>query len=549
MSVDDYIPKDGEEGECRFSTVAMSELVTNLLYANSILGWREGISNALDAMIHLAGKKGQKEQRVIQLRTNVKGNAEIEDIGHAIFTDEELKRFLFIGEERGYADSNISDLERIGKFRMGKNALIALSRVGVVKFYSHADRNGIKRGLVITIWKKSKKDPIRYKIQHMDSINALSHPGLKVEIIEAKPITTNRLSNLVSKWFAVHVARDVQIIIDGQRVRKPDGFDSREEPLFRLDDGSEISGNLKHVEKPKSNNIEIRVRGVFIQDIDVDYKVQGWINYPFFELTASREKIRTDEDTLYPEFESKFDAHLAEKYERKDVPQPEGIKDKKLEEYTSRAIVKYYQNNPEHEHIFLKGRVSKTELRGTSLKGGELWEKVKQRELVKNENPDVGGQKLIRRVKKRRTKKKEKTKKKTPNKPPVIGPPKVLAEEGAPPNDNKYDMLEGDRNFKILQQDAQEEEEEEEEIIPEVNYSALPRTKEKPLVFYDKDEDAFIINISHEARDIFIHKKHGRFHEVIRAIVAAVPQNHGLLVEEFNKRYYQLLNDMLSQME
>ena len=78
-------------------------------------------------------------------------------------------------------------------------------------------------------------------------------------------------------------------------------------------------------------------------------------------------------------------------------------------------------------------------------------------------------------------------------------------------------MLEGDRSFKILQEDAQQEEEED-EILPDVRFIAVPRTKEKPLVFYDKG-DGFIINMSHEDHEIFIHKKHGRFHEAIRAIV------------------------------
>ena len=50
-------------------------MVAKRIYANPIVAWREGISNACDALRH-------KEEKVIKVYTNVAGDGVVEDLGH-----------------------------------------------------------------------------------------------------------------------------------------------------------------------------------------------------------------------------------------------------------------------------------------------------------------------------------------------------------------------------------------------------------------------------------------------------------------------------------
>jgi hypothetical protein len=86
----------------------------------------------------------------------------------------------------------------------------------------------------------------------VDYLKALDHPGVKVAIKQAKKklITEGELMKYLSKVFAIRIARGAKIFVNGNRVTKPEGFDSREYSLFQLDDGTWVKGNLKAVEKP-----------------------------------------------------------------------------------------------------------------------------------------------------------------------------------------------------------------------------------------------------------------------------------------------------------
>ena len=54
---------------------------------------------------------------------------------------------------------------------------------------------------------------------------------------------------------------------------------------------SKVFGNLKSVEKPKPNNIEIFVKRVSVDSKEFDYKVEGWVNCDALDLETSRDGI------------------------------------------------------------------------------------------------------------------------------------------------------------------------------------------------------------------------------------------------------------------
>src|SRR2546423_15634860 len=99
----------------------------------------------------------------------------------------------------------------------------------------------------------------------MNSQLALPHHGLKVVIKGAKKIIPEgRVIEYLSKVFALRIARGAKIFVNNNQVNDPELFDSNQgrELLFELNGGTKIYGNLKHVEKPKTDNIDIFVKNI-----------------------------------------------------------------------------------------------------------------------------------------------------------------------------------------------------------------------------------------------------------------------------------------------
>jgi hypothetical protein len=65
-----------------------------------------------------------------------------------------------------------------------------------------------------------------------------------------------------------------------------------------------------------------------------------------------------------------------------------------------------------------------------------------------------------------------------------------------------------------------------EEIRPHIPFKKAPSSKEKPLVYFDVNESAFILNTSREGIKMFFNpKSDGARNEILRAIVKATPEN------------------------
>ena len=533
MSVTDYI-KGKSTTPCPISSNATGKMVVRDLYKNPIVAWREAVSNACDAMRY-------SNEKIVKVYTNENGDAIIEDWGTGIEDDDHFQRFIGIGRTRENTDLDVNarDDKEIGRFGVGKNYYLGLSKIKVIQFFSHSNKAGKKRGMIVTFIQESKGE-IKYvtPVEYMDSTDVLPHRGMKVVIRQLiKPMNTNKLIEYLSKRFALKIARGYKIYVDDIQVKKPESFDSKDqEVLFRLDNGIIVYGNLTNVDKPRNENIDILVNQVYIESMDFAWKVEGWINCDELELTASRNEISTDENTVYPEFMDKLEDYLSKHFDPRDAQQLESTHEKDWEKVASQAIVKYFKMYNDDTCKFLEGIAAQLGLKGSSLKGGQIFKTLKNYELHKIQNPEKGGNIQVKRIKGKKGKKgKEGGKGGKRGRERVSG-------DGGTNVDNKYDLIPGEGLVAIKNEGNDEEEE---EIIPQIPFKKVPSSREKPLVYFDENESAFILNTSRAGIKMFSNpKSDGARNEILRAIIKATPENNSLLADELDKKYYNLVDLM-----
>jgi hypothetical protein len=531
MNVDDYL-KGKETKQCPISSEATGHMVVKGLYKEPKVAWREAVSNACDAMRY-------SNEKVVKVYTNVKGDGIIEDWGTGIEDNDHFRRFIGIGRirENVSTDINVIDDKEIGRFGVGKNSYLGLSKIKLVQFYSHSNKAGLKRGMIVTFLQEPSGRIMYAEPDHLDSADVLPHRGMKVVIRQLiKPMPTNKLIDYLSKRFALKIARGYKIFVDDILVKKPDTFDSKhQEVLFRLDNGVQVYGNLTNVDKPRNENIDILVNQVYIESMDFEWKVEGWVNCDELELTTSRNDISNDENTVYPEFIKKLRDYLSKHYDPRDTPQLESTNEKDWEKVASEAIVKYFKIYDSDTCNFLQGIATKLGLKGASLKGGTIWKTLKNYDLDKIQNSQEGGDIQVKRVNKKKGKKGKKGKK-------SVKMNKFIGNEGTNV-DSKYNLLPG-QGWVAVKNEV-EDDEDDEEIIPQIPFKKVPSSKEKPLVYFDENESAFILNTSREGIKMFSNSKSdGARNEILRAIIKATPENQDISTEELDKKYYNLVDIM-----
>lgn len=545
--IEDYLPKGIEIQECEISSVTVANFVKREIYRDPWSAWRELVSNAWDAM-RFNDEKGI--EKIVKIRTDVAGDAEIEDWGHAIpDTKESLRTFLGIGKNPSQlTDQNQSDMDRIGQFGVGKNSALALSKLETVQFFSHADKEGEKLGLIVTVFSGENK-PIMRAWEPKDSARVLDHPGLKVRIAQVDRMyaDTDKLIDHLSKWFAYKIARrGFKIYVDGIVVKAPEKFNPDKKLLFRLDDGSEVWGNLRKVDKPKSRNIDFLVKEVFIEAHELDYKVEGWINYDFFKLTTARDAINTDaRRTVFPEFWDKFQEYLAKRYERKDSHDVSPKHERKWGEVAKQTAKLIAEMFPEYTLDLFKPLANKFGFMNAEvLKAGTAWQTFENKNLLKSDTPVSAGSIKVRRVRGKK-RKKQKARRKS------IEPVKTLNEPEGQPVPTAYDMVDGKGNVAVLNNQGENDVEESRNEI-EFRLTTANAGKEKPLVYVDLERYAIVRNIDHAAVKMFNNpKSDGARNEIVRAIVSSLPENKdkdgNLKYREIDSMYIALLDGMMSK--
>jgi hypothetical protein len=288
------------------------------LYKSPKSAFKEAVSNALDQMT--------KDNARVDIYTDVlpDGDIVIEDWGTGI---EDYERFKHIAIGDKIVDGRISSYEIIddniiGQKGLGKLSLLNLSSIATVEFYSHSKKVGMK--IVMT------DELDGFTPEYINNTDALPHLGVKVIIKQArkKLITEGELMKYLSKVFAIRIARGAKIFVNGNMVTVPEGFNSREYPLFQFDDGTWVKGNLNAVEKAPLNNLDIFVKNVYVDSKGFDFKVEGWLNYNKLQLTSSRDAIH-EEGVEYEKFIQGLTKHLEENYDKKTEKKDQQVKAEK----------------------------------------------------------------------------------------------------------------------------------------------------------------------------------------------------------------------------
>ena len=304
--------EESEKNNHEFGDNAIIELSQHL-YKSPKSAIKEGVSNGLDQ---------QDKNARIEIFTNVPpdGDIIIEDWGTGIENYDDFRTGL-----RGFklVGGRISSYETIdpsiaGNKGLGKYSFLMLSDASPprVEFYSHRPRvegkyTGV--GRKVTMFQRVKDG---FVTETMNTVEALEHPGVKVVIKNAKDILPrdSSLMHYLSKVYAIRIAKGAKIFLNGNKILQPEDFDPKDSPLFVMDDGTIISGNLKAADKSQSNNIQVFIKTIFVDDLSFEHKVTGWINDNLLIPTSSRESI--EETIRYREFHEKLTAYLDEYFEK-----------------------------------------------------------------------------------------------------------------------------------------------------------------------------------------------------------------------------------------
>jgi hypothetical protein len=154
------------------------------------------------------------------------------------------------------------------------------------------------------------------------------------------------------------IARGTNIFVNGKHIHKLYEFNVSQIELFRLVNGIKVFGNLKSVEKPKPNNIDIFVKQVFVDSKEFDYKVEGWINCDALELETSRDGIYEGSE-LYVEFIEKLMKYLDQNFDKKiQTKDKEVISEKQIAKMFVNVVKSIHELYPEMTKPVLSGTLS-----------------------------------------------------------------------------------------------------------------------------------------------------------------------------------------------
>ena len=324
---------------------------------------KELISNGLDQQI---GKKNPR----IDIFTHVVPDDDliVEDQGTGI---EDLEKFKHIGmgskrvgDTMSSEKSDIIGHKGFGKF--GSRALSGATPEPLVEYLSnrpttyHPDGTLRYRaqGLEISLLKKG------FDIEYVNNTDALDHQGVKVVIKNCrydKLPSESRLIKYISQWFAIRISRGTEIYFNGNKISKPDGFNSKSEELFTLSDGTVVRGNIKADDHPENDNIWINIKNVYVDYVSVPNRCSGWINDDLLVPTTSREGI--EETKRWQEIQKELINYVDQHY-----PKPEDQKIGKMgkEKEKKQLLIKALQ----HRHdILLSGPYDASGIHG-EISGG-----------------------------------------------------------------------------------------------------------------------------------------------------------------------------------
>lgn len=295
----------------KFGGNAIRELATHLYkYPQSAV--KEAITNGLDQQ---AGKPNKEKRIDITTHVGPDDDLWIEDPGTGI---EDFERFIYVGEGYKIVQGKVSSYTEIneeigGNKGLGKLGFLMLAGGDSprVEFYSHRPRveQIPRQGLKVIMTFDG------FAQEHMDTTEALEHPGVRVVIKHCKWQMLPKEGDLIkyiAKMFAIRIARGTKIFLDGNRISGPEGFDSRQYPLFDLDDGTTVMGNFWANDKPEQKNVWAFNKNILVEDFYEENRASGWFNDNYIVPTSSRENI--EQNPRWQEIRKKLKAYLDEHY-------------------------------------------------------------------------------------------------------------------------------------------------------------------------------------------------------------------------------------------
>lgn len=316
-------------------------------YKHPIAVYREAVSNSLD----VSDPNREIEAPHVEIYTNAEGDVFIEDWGTGI---ENLDEFLTIAEGEKRVRGEISSYEKvsdriIGQKGLGKLSFLSLSSINTVEFFSNSEKVGLH--IILT-------DDFDVKVEHMNSELALPHHGLMVVIRKAKMRPDNRVIEYLQKVFAWRIVEGARIFVNGSRVTESADFDPKTNLLFVLSDGTKLYGNLKKVEKPKTDNVDIYVKKIRIVSKGFSFKVEGRVNCDRLELITSREEVYEGNE-LFRDFMTRLMRYLEKNFEKKsDNVERRAKSEEKISKYFVDVIRRITVFSPELTTPYLSGNIS-----------------------------------------------------------------------------------------------------------------------------------------------------------------------------------------------
>src|ERR1051325_3014334 len=489
--------------------------------------YREMITNGCDAIWRLRrllkkeGKELKKSDWIVIVTTqNGPGDLECEDMGDGI-TD--LEDFETAGHYRTYERSPTEQDGPGGYLGIGKHQPLALSQDRLVEFHSNTE----KVGMIVMMHQRLDgsiyfDDPPDYR----NSYDVLPHRGCKVIVRNVlTPMTVNRLIMYAARRFVLKIARGYKIIIRNREtneetlLRAPEDFDVYADTLFTMDDGTPVYGNIKEVERDSKDptykgNFDIFKDEIFIEEKDFEYLASGWINCNALLVTASKESLRTGEETPWEEFCKKLRKYLDDNGFKKRA----GHKDRELrnqrqlEKYATEAINLYFQQNPDETIPFFPGIKKPVGPPGLSETGDKItWNTLKNQQLVKTDDPNEAIN--ARRV--------------NESKEPPPGPGTPRKPRTTTSEEKKKIMRKKRKGTGTIKIPINGEQETVVEL--KLEFHRVLKTKDLFPIYWDAVEGAFIINLARESSDIFNKmNSNAARDEIVRAIMRVTPENEGI---------------------
>ena len=312
---------------------SVNEAIYNTLYEDPDAAIREIIANAYDAY---NDKKyiPHEYEKTVDIRIN-KEKKTIQFVDYAtgiIVPIEDFKIIFYNTPEQAKSK------ESVGEFHIGKGSVLKLcnQKNGKMPMAVFRSNNG-EEGLVLPMVFNKKIGYLdQYRYEKFLASQARYTIGLTVEVrnVIEEMLDIKEIAKIVSKYFGILIARKKLYVNIMETYTKADPKTNREKlyitavynvkppenlktdreikkpPHCQTSQYGWISTHLDNILRPKSRNIDIYHKYVYVKSTSISYCCEGWINCDDFRLNLAKDGFLTGPGTAYTDgmknFEEKY---------------------------------------------------------------------------------------------------------------------------------------------------------------------------------------------------------------------------------------------------